>query len=357
MAPTLPAQVGEHREDAPVIPAGRAHKGARHLYLAAMRRLAGVLAAVLFACCSSASAATGPTVRFTTSLGNIDVVMLPDDAPNSVANFLSYVDEGAYTNSLIHRSVSNFIVQGGGYTFADGATNAIAEHAPVANEFKDKNLRGTLAMAKIPADPNSATSQWFFNTADNPDLDTQNSGFTVFGKVADNASLAVMDAINDLATVNRGSPFDQLPVRDYSSGDVTAANLVYVTSVRRLNAYELPTPTPTTSVLGTPTVTPTPFALTKKAVTAKAVAPNAKVVKVSVTGLPAKTQVAATLKIGRYTLKASLTASGTAKLRFKVKKAARKVLRMTTKKLKLTVKATPPGDKPSTVTLRVPLRG
>jgi cyclophilin family peptidyl-prolyl cis-trans isomerase len=325
-----------------------------------MRRLAGLFAVVLLLTLApGALAATGPTVRFATSLGNIDVVMLPDDAPNTVANFLTYVDEGAYTNSLIHRSVSNFIVQGGGYRYVDGQTTTIPEHAAVANEFKDKNLRGTLAMAKIPDQPDSATSQWFFNVVDNPSLDTQNSGFTVFGKVADSASLAVMDALNKLTTVNRGSPFDQLPVRNYTTGDVTAANLVNVTSVRRLAPYEIPTPAPTISPTGKPTPTPTPaFSLKKSAVATPPVSSTAKRIKTSVTGLPAKTKVVAALKIGRFTFKATVTATaaGKARLAFKLSKKGRKALKRAHKKLRLKVTATPPGGKPSSVTVRLAVK-
>ena len=87
------------------------------------------------------------------------------------------------------------------------------------NEPFISNIRGTIAMAKLGGDPNSATSQWFINLADNSaNLDTQNGGFTVFGHVTGNG-MSVADAIAMLNRVNVGSPFDALPVRDYTSGN------------------------------------------------------------------------------------------------------------------------------------------
>ncbi|HVU35747.1 MAG TPA: peptidylprolyl isomerase, partial [Opitutaceae bacterium] len=129
-----------------------------------------------------------PIATFNTSLGSFQVELRSDVAPLTVQNFINYVDSGAYDNTIIHRSVANFIVQGGGYS-ADGAPFAfntppshITQNAPVPNEFHLSNVAGTLAMAKIGGDPNSATSEWFFNLVDNSsNLDNQNGGFTVFG--------------------------------------------------------------------------------------------------------------------------------------------------------------------------------
>ncbi len=177
----------------------------------------------------AASSTPNPVVRFTTSLGNIDVELRPDVAPKNVANFLSYVNSGAYgSTSFIHRSVPGFILQGGGYYYNNGQAVAIPNQAPVSNEFNLSNVRGTLAMAKINGDPNSATSQWFFNLVDNStNLDTQNGGSTVIGTIVDTQGLAVMDAIAALQVINVNSPFDALPVIDYSSGSVAAKNFVY----------------------------------------------------------------------------------------------------------------------------------
>jgi cyclophilin family peptidyl-prolyl cis-trans isomerase len=185
----------------------------------------------------AAAATAQPIVQFSTVLGNIRVQLRPDAAPQNVANFLSYVNGGAYNGSFIHRSVPSFVIQGGGYTDSTGTIEAIPTRAPVVNEYNLSNVRGTLAMAKIGSDPNSATSQWFFNTADNSStLNSQDGGFTVIGQVTDTNGLAVMDAINALQTVNEGSPFDELPVINYSSGTPTASNLVTVNGIATVPA-------------------------------------------------------------------------------------------------------------------------
>jgi len=163
------------------------------------------------------SAAT--TVRLATSVGAIDITLYDAAAPRTVANFLTYVNSGAYRNSFIHRSVPGFVIQGGGFAWDDAANRVIdvPTNAPVANEFSTTrpNKRGTIAMAKLGSDPNSATSQWFINLVDNSgpgvSLDTQNGGFTVFGEISA-SSMAVVDAIAALPIVNAGSPFDSLPI-------------------------------------------------------------------------------------------------------------------------------------------------
>ena len=176
----------------------------------------------------------GEVARFTTSLGDIDVQLRPDVAPATVANFLAYVTSGNYNDSFFHRSVSNFIIQGGGYAIANGQVVTIAARNPVVNEFHLSNTRGTIAMAKLASGPNTATDQWFFNEADNSaNLDSQNGGFTAFGTITDSAGLAVMDAIGALNTTDAGSPFDQLPVLPaYKTGaTVQTSDLVMVNSV------------------------------------------------------------------------------------------------------------------------------
>lgn len=185
------------------------------------------------------STAGAQTVRFATNLGDIDVVLLPESAPLTVENFLRYARRGAYDNSFFHRSVRNFIIQGGGYTFQNNQPAAIPQDPPVRNEFRVSNTRGTIAMAKLGNDPNSATNQWFFNLANNSsNLNNQNGGFTVFGRVADAAGLAVMDRIAGVPVFDAGSPFDSLPLQNYRGGSVTAANLIIVNSITILE----PTP-------------------------------------------------------------------------------------------------------------------
>lgn len=183
--------------------------------------------------------APAQTVRFQTNLGNIDVTLLPESAPLTVQNFLRYANRGSYNNSFFHRSVPGFIIQGGGYVFENNTPREIPSDPPVRNEYRVSNTRGTLAMAKLGNDPNSATNQWFFNLANNAsNLNNQNGGFTVFGRVANDASLAVMDRIAAVPVFNAGSPFDQLPLQNFRGGTLTAANLVLVTSITLLE----PTP-------------------------------------------------------------------------------------------------------------------
>jgi len=144
--------------------------------------------------------------------------------PATVTNFLSYVDDGSYENTFIHRSVPGFVVQGGGFTVTNGqpgiSIGNVTQRNPVVNEPRPagisvaNNVRGTIAMAKLGSDPNSATNQWFFNLADNSaNLDAQNGGFTVFGRVLGSG----MAAVDEMAKVPRfgyASPFDTVPLRD-----------------------------------------------------------------------------------------------------------------------------------------------
>lgn len=169
-------------------------------------------------------------VRFATSLGNIDVQLLPDSAPQTVANFMNYVNKGAYDNSFFHRSVPGFVIQGGGYGWANGLYE-IPQDPPVVNEYRVSNTRGTIAMAKLGNDPNSATNQWFFNLASNTSLNTTNGGFTVFGRIANSSSLTIMDRIAALRVYQAGDPFNELPLSGFTGGTITAANLVLVRSI------------------------------------------------------------------------------------------------------------------------------
>ncbi len=166
--------------------------------------------------------------------GGIANVVLFDQAdegaPNTVQNFQNYVDRQDYDNSIIHRSVPNFVVQGGGFTVENAQVDVIPTDPPIDNEFSPErsNLRGTIATAKLGGDPDSATSQWFFNLADNSQiLDTQNGGFTVFGAVLGDADLAVIDAIASLPIQNfsgANPAFGELPIRG-EIGDPPAEDL------------------------------------------------------------------------------------------------------------------------------------
>ncbi len=126
---------------------------------------------------------TESAVRMVTTKGNVDIALYAATTPLTVANFNSY----NYTDVLFHRAPANFVVQGGGFkTYAaPNVFEHLATAAAVANEPGISNTVGTVAMAKVGDDPNSATSEFFFNVNDNSaNLDNQNGGFTVFGRVA-----------------------------------------------------------------------------------------------------------------------------------------------------------------------------
>ena len=172
------------------------------------------LVAVLLMAVATASQAT--IVRLQTTLGVVDIQLFDSAAPITVANFLAYVNSGAYDNTFIHRSVPGFIIQGGGYALGStpNSTTPLTAQPPIANEFSAarSNLRGTIAMAKLGGDPNSATCEWFINLANNSaNLDNQNGGFSVFGRVLGNG-MDVIDAIAALPIVNAGGPFSDLPL-------------------------------------------------------------------------------------------------------------------------------------------------
>jgi peptidyl-prolyl cis-trans isomerase A (cyclophilin A) len=145
----------------------------------------------------SVQSALATTVRVITSLGDFSIELFDDVAPITVANFLNYVNSGRFNSTVIHRSVSNFIVQGGSFSFdaSTGSIISVATDAAIQNEFSVSNTRGTVAMAKLGGDPNSATSGWFVNLADNSgNLDAQNGGFTAFGRVIGDG-MTVVDSI------------------------------------------------------------------------------------------------------------------------------------------------------------------
>ena len=188
---------------------------------------------------------TSSTVRIKTTVGDIDVLLLPGSAPKTVENFLKYVNKKAYDNSVFHRSVRDFIVQTGGFQATLPNLPAITADPPVINEFRESNLRGTIAMAKLGNDPNSATNQWFFNLSNENAsiLNGQNGGFTVFGRIVDSASLAVMDRLAAVPVPSPGplpSPFNEIPLQNYT-GTLTTANLIVVNSITAVPTAPAPT--------------------------------------------------------------------------------------------------------------------
>lgn len=166
-------------------------------------------------------------VRVETPLGEFEIELFPEDAPNTVANFLAYIESGRFQDSFIHRSAPGFVIQGGGFLYRNGVTSAVPTFGTIVNEFKRSNVRGTIAMAKQDGDPNSATSQWFINLADNSaNLDSQNGGFTVFGRVVDDG-MQVVDALAAVPVFNLGGNFAEIPLRNYASGTASENNLLF----------------------------------------------------------------------------------------------------------------------------------
>ncbi len=159
-----------------------------------------------------------PVVSFNTTFGPLVLELFDDEAPNTVDNFLNYANRGDFVNSFFHRSVTDFVIQGGGFatTSTDFVSTAqfsrIDTDPPVENEPGRSNLRGTIAMAKT-SDPDSATNQFFVNLSDsNTFLDepSNSGGFTVFGQILD---IDVADEINDLPIdTSNPSPYGELPV-------------------------------------------------------------------------------------------------------------------------------------------------
>ena len=185
---------------------------------------------------------------FNTTLGTIPVLLTPKTTPLTVANFQSYVSKGAYTNSVVHRSVPGFIWQAGGFQLSP-TTQQITPtptDPPVKNEFGASNLRGTIAMAKLGSDPNSATNQFFFNESDSnaSNLDQQNGGFTVFGHVVGAQGLAVMDAVAAVPAPSPGplaSPLDSAPLQNYTAGSsIQLSNLILIKNVTSASEVFLP---------------------------------------------------------------------------------------------------------------------
>jgi cyclophilin family peptidyl-prolyl cis-trans isomerase len=191
---------------------------------------------------------TGQIARFEfadNAGGGVTNVLLFDQegvgAPATVENFLNYVEAGDYDQSIIHRSVPGFIVQGGGFAVDQDQVFELPADDPVVNEFSPErsNLQGTIAMAKLGDDPDSATNQWFFNLEDNSEnLDNQNGGFTVFGQVLSEADFQPLEAIANLEIVNGEGAFETVPITD-TTEPITIDDLVLLEQVSLVAADEL----------------------------------------------------------------------------------------------------------------------
>jgi cyclophilin family peptidyl-prolyl cis-trans isomerase len=194
-------------------------------------------------------------VVFKTSRGDIRVELFDADAPQTVANFFNYADDdprtttdaGRYDGSIFHRLSRNFVLQGGDQNFVlnagVGSFEQIDADPAIQNEFGASNIRGTLAMARVGGQINSATNNFFFNIGNNTGLDNVDEGFTVFGRIKDDASLAVLDAINSDATIipQLGAQ-DGYPVFDYDGNnfpaDATLENFVTLNDVQIVSRPE-----------------------------------------------------------------------------------------------------------------------
>jgi peptidyl-prolyl cis-trans isomerase B (cyclophilin B) len=177
--------------------------------------LAAILSLILFTTVKgeknmSTENSENPVVVIETNLGDISVELDAKNAPNTTANFLAYVDDGYFNDTIFHRVIPGFMIQGGGLT-AD-MRDKPSNRAPIENEANNglKNDRGTIAMARTN-DPHSATSQFFINLKDNDFLNFRNEsmqgwGYAVFGKVTD--GMDVVDKIAAVPTGNKGGHQD-----------------------------------------------------------------------------------------------------------------------------------------------------
>src|SRR5471032_1125855 len=184
-------------------------------------------AALLLVITTSAPAATAaPRVRVTTNMGQFMIELAPERAPLTVANFLRYVREGHYTDTLIHRVVGNFVIQGGGHAAADMQLKP--NHESVVNESGNglQNKRGAVGLARSEG-PHSGNSQFYVNISDNPDLDPVATrwGYAVFGRVVE--GMDVVDRIGAVATGSVGpfksdAPLKPIIIQKVEELDATA---------------------------------------------------------------------------------------------------------------------------------------
>jgi len=212
----------------------------------AMKKLAILSIAFFFLLPATA----GTYVQFRTPKGDIEVELYSEYKPNTVRNFLKYVQSGAYRNMFFHRCLPGFVIQGGGFAISDPTSHDsfaqywnVTSYGNVANEFNSgriiSNVYGTIAMAKQANNPDSASNQWFFNLANNSaNLDNQNGGFTVFGKVVRGTN--VLELFNKMELNGGGvvdltqwygssaALFENLPVMYNGITPPTYADLLYV---------------------------------------------------------------------------------------------------------------------------------
>ena len=179
-----------------------------------------------------------PVACFNTSMGDFCMELFEKQAPKTVANFLQYIENESYLNSIFHRSIPGFVMQTGGIKIISNEqgsqVSTIETLNPIENEFGISNTRGTVAMAKLSGNPDSATSQWFINLSNNSDsLNKQNGGFTVFGQIINNG-MQVIEAVSNLPVDNLSkvhSFMTSAPTIDYNGQSLLVQNLVLTNSI------------------------------------------------------------------------------------------------------------------------------
>lgn len=177
------------------------------------------------------TARAGTLVSFNTNFGTIKVDLFDDVVGPTVQNFITAMNGGYYTDTIIHRSVNNFVIQGGGFD-TDFESVGYTPATPLELQYQILNRRGTIAMARSAAS-NSASSQFYFNTADNSTTLAPNAtsaGYAAFGWIV--SGLDVMDAMAAIPRYNAGGVFNELPLQNYpGSGDVLPQHLLIIHSV------------------------------------------------------------------------------------------------------------------------------
>ncbi len=197
-------------------------RSSRHVH---HRSFLGAVFGLLLAASPGAWAQT--VVQVETNLGEFFLQLFDDVAPQTVANFINYVITDRYDDSIVHRSEPGFVIQGGQLKIEEGSTTIdfLRVGPTIENEFSVSNTRGTIAMARVGGQVNSATSQWFINLGDNSGLDTVDEGFTVFGQVLGNG-MEVVDAIAALQRVQISGLSFPLPVINFDGSNLLRENLV-----------------------------------------------------------------------------------------------------------------------------------
>ena len=157
------------------------------------------------------AAAPSPQVQVVTSMGNFTIELNAERAPLTVPHFLAYVDQGHYTNTLIHRAVSNFVIQGGGFN-ADYTPKPAPVKVPNESGNGLSNIRGTVGLARTQ-EPHGGNAQFYVNINDNAALDPQQTrwGYAVFGRVI--SGMEVVDRIGNVATGSHGILKEETPLK------------------------------------------------------------------------------------------------------------------------------------------------